>query len=281
MLATSGWNLPRILIITLFSRRSLEFSIKLVSEKHKIALKLYHDFIREAPAAEAMEFLFAESKDVMFCIKNRQGRYLCANEAFLLRVGIAQMKDLVGKTTREVFPHPLAHHFEEQDREVFQRERWISKRLDVATNPDRSFGWYISDKVPVRGQGGRIIAVASTTRDLRMKVDVDTEMALVVNFVNLMRARYTEPLRIEALAREAGIPLRKLERKMKAIMSVSPRQLLTRLRVEAAAECLRSSQDSLSEICYRFGFCDQPTFCRQFKNLTGMTATEYRLSSKS
>ena len=59
-------------------------------------MKLYHDFIQAAPAAEAMEFLFAESKDVMFCIKNRQDRYLCANEAFLLRVGISQMKDLVG-----------------------------------------------------------------------------------------------------------------------------------------------------------------------------------------
>ncbi|GHC47513.1 AraC family transcriptional regulator [Roseibacillus persicicus] len=246
-----------------------------------MALKIYHEFIRAAPAAEAMEFLFAELRDVMFCIKDRQGRYLCANKAFLLRVGIDKMKDLVGKNTREVFPHSLAINFEEQDLEVFRQGTSISNRLDVATNPDRSLGWYISDKVPVRGLKREIIAVASTTRDLRMKVDVDTEMALIVNFVNLMRERFAEPIRISTLAEEAGIPLRKLERRMRSIMSISPRQLLTRIRVEAAAERLRNSQDSLSEITYRFGFCDQPTFCRQFKNLTGMTASEYRRSFQS
>lgn len=244
-------------------------------------MKLYHDFIQAAPAAEAMEFLFAESKDVMFCIKNRQDRYLCANEAFLLRVGISKMKDLVGKTTKEVFPHSLAINFEEQDHEVLSKGRSISNRLDVATNADRSLGWYMSDKAPIRNKDQEIIALASTTRDLRSKVDVDKDMSLVVNFVNLMRERFTEPIRIAELAEDAGISLRKLERRMQAIMSVSPRQLLTRIRVEAAAEQLRNSQDSLSDICYRFGFCDQPTFCRQFKQLTGTTASEYRRSFQS
>ena len=241
-------------------------------------MDLYQDFIRAAPAAEAMEFLFTNLKDVMFCIKDRQDRYLCANEAFLLRVGLERTSNITGKTTREVFPHSLAINFQQQDLEVFRKGVSISNRLDVATNLDRSFGWYLSDKVPVRGRNNEILAVASTTRDLRLKVDRDPEMLSIVNFVNLMRERFTEPIRIALLAEEARIPLRKLERRMRAIMSTSPRQLLTRMRVEAAAECLRTSDAPLSEICYRFGFCDQPTFCRQFKNLTGQTAGKYRES---
>ena len=70
----------------------------------------------------------------------------------------------------------------------------------------------------------------------------------------------------------------KLERKMRAIMSVTPRHLLTRIRVDEAAERLATTHDRLIDIAYDCGFCDQPTFCRQFKNLTGMTPREYRQS---
>lgn len=107
-------------------------------------MNLYQDFIRAAPAAEAMEFLFTNLKDVMFCIKDRQDRYLCANEAFLLRVGLERTSNITGKTTREVFPHSLAINFQQQDLEVFRKGVSISNRLDVATNLDRSFGWYLS-----------------------------------------------------------------------------------------------------------------------------------------
>ncbi len=256
---------------------SSEFPSGSPVEKTQIAnMDLRLEFLKKAPSAEAMEQLFEGLKDVMFSLKDPQGRYLSANKAFLLRVGIADRKGLIGKTSREVFPTAQAMGFEQQDREILQGRNFIYNLLEVVTNPDRSLGWYITDKVPVRDSRHQILAVASTTKDLKIRAEDDSEMGRIVKFVNAMSEQFSEPIRISKLAEQSGMSLAKLERRMRAIMSTSPRQLLTRIRVEAASELLRSTQQPLSEIAYGCGFCDQPTFCRQFKNWTGMTAGDYR-----
>ena len=234
------------------------------------------DLLKKAPPAEAMEQLFEGLKDVMFSIKDPQGRYLSANRAFLLRAGLSDRKEIVGKTSRDLFPAAIAMGFERQDREILEGRNLISNLLEVVTNPDRSLGWYITDKVPLRDHNHRSIAIASTTKDLKIRAEDDSEMARIVKFVSAMGEQFSEPIRISKLAELSGMSLAKLERRMQAIMSTSPRQLLTRIRVEAACEQLRSTNKPLSEIAYNCGFCDQPTFCRQFKNLTGTTAGNYR-----
>lgn len=255
--------------------------MQILSKKHKsMKTELLADFFKEAPSAEAMAQLFAGLRDIMFSVKNQEGRYLFANKAFLVRVGLTEQKEIEGKSTREVFPAALAMNFEQQDVEVFQQRKSIFNRLEVVTNPDQSLGWYITDKVPVWSHRRRIIAVASTTRDLKIRAEDDSEMAQIVNFVNMMRDQFSESVRISDLARASGMTLSKLERRMRAIMSVAPRQLLTRIRVEAAGEQLRSTDKRLSDIAYNCGFCDQPTFCRQFKSLTGMTAGQYRRTDR-
>lgn len=252
-----------------------------MSKKHKMrSPDLRLEFLRNVPAAEAMEQLFEGLEDVMFSLKDRHDRYLSANKAFLLRVGISNRNGIIGLRTRDVFPGAVAKQFEEQDAEILSGKNSIYNRLDVATNPDRSLGWYVSDKVPVRDRERRIVAVASTTRDLKRPADQDFEMAGIVKFVTTMQRQFSEPIRIATLARESGMPLSRLERKMRSLMSLSPRQLLTRIRVEAAAERLVSTNHRISEIAYDCGFCDQPTFCRQFKNLIGATAGEYRRTSR-
>ena len=226
---------------------------------------------------EAMAQLFENLRDVVFSVKGLGGRYICANKAFLLRAGLQTKSEIIGKTTRELFPLALAIEFEKQDDEIFNGKEGIYNRLDVVTNSDRSLGWYITDKVPVRDTRRKVIAIASTTRDLKIPAnDRASEMSQIVDFVTTMQRRFSEPIRIGVLAEKSGVSLSKLERKMRSIMSISPRQLLTRIRVEAAIDLLTTTDKRLSEIAYECGFCDQPTFCRQFKNLTGMTAREYR-----
>ena len=225
-----------------------------------------------------MEQLFEGLKDVMFSVKDLKGRYLCANKAFLLRVGIRSRSGIVGKTTREVFPLALAIEFERQDEEILLGKKGIYNHLDVVTNPDHSLGWYITDKVPVHAGKHGVVAIASTTRDLKLPANEDSETARIIEFVTTMQKRFREPIRISELAAKSGMSQSKLERKMRAIMSVTPRHLLTRIRVDEAAERLATTQDRLIDIAYDCGFCDQPTFCRQFKNLTGMTPREYRQS---
>jgi len=223
-----------------------------------------------------MEKLFSGLVNVMFSIKSPEGLYLTANQAFLLRVGLSKRDELVGKTTRDVFPAAIALGIEQQDQDILAGASGIYDRLEVVTNADTSHGWYITDKVPVYNQRHQIIAVASTTRDLKVGAGDDSVIPQIVKFVDNMRKRFDEPIRISELAETSGMSLAKLERKMRSIMSTSPRELLTRIRVESASELLSSGRLPLSDVAYRCGFYDQATFCRQFKKLTGQTPGKYR-----
>ena len=236
--------------------------------------------LNEVPGVEAMELLFQDLEGVLFCIKDRQGRYLSANEAFLRRVRVSQLEEILGQTAREIFPTLLAVGYEQQDSLIFSHRREIRGRLEMITNPDGSIGWYLSDKVPLRDLDRRVIAVAGISRDLHRPAENDPRLAQLARAIRRMRKEYPTPLRIAQLADNCEMSLSRFERLMRSVLRVSPRQFLTQLRVEAAAEALRDSDQPLGEIALDCGFYDQATFCRQFKAATGTTASRYRKLSR-
>ncbi len=258
-------------------------------KKHKLGPKSETDkfekahrrLLSEAPGIEAMEQLFQRLNGVLFCVKDRKGRYLAINDAFLRRVRVANREQLIGRTAREVFPALLASGYEQQDSRVFTQEREMQDRLEMITNPDGSIGWYLSQKVPVRNHRQQVLALAGISRDLHLPVDGDPRLQQLAKTIERMRHDFAEPLRIGHLAKEAGLSLSKFERLMRSVLHISPRQFLTRLRVEAAAERLRDTHQPLSDIALECGFCDQATFCRQFKATTGMTGSQYRKLSQN
>jgi len=213
--------------------------------------------------------------DLVFCIKNRRGQYLAANAAFLRRTHLRSFEDLYGRTARDLFPSALAFGYEQQDSHVMASGNPIRNRLELVTNPNGSHGWYCADKVPVRDAGGVIVALAGVSRDLRAAA-ADTRLGPLAKAVERIRRDFASPLRISVLAGEAGLSLSRFERLMRAVLDVSPRQLLTRIRVEAAAHALRTTDRSLVEIALACGYCDQPTFCRQFKAEMGVTPGYHR-----
>ena len=220
--------------------------------------------------------MFDGVDDAVFCIKDRAGRYLAVNDAFLRRVRIGDRRRLIGRTAREVFPALLAAGYERQDEEVFRTGHELRDQLELVTNEDGSFGWYLARKIPVRDGAGRIVAVAGVSRDLRAAADRHPRIGLLAKTLQTLRRDYAQPLRIADLAREAGLSLSRFERLTRSVLGVPPRRLLTRFRVECAARALAESHQALSAVALDHGFCDQPTFCRQFKAVTGLTPLAYR-----
>lgn len=234
------------------------------------------DLFARAPGLAAMEQLLDRVEDVVFCIKNRRGQYLAVNEAFLRRVRVSERAALLGRTARELFPALLAVGYERQDAFVFSHGEEIRDRIEMITNRDGSADWFLADKVPVRDASGEVVALAGISRSLHAHADDDPRLGRLARAVERMRLEFATPLRIAELARDAGLSLSRFERLMHSVLRVSPRQFLTRLRVEAAAESLRKTTDPLAQIALECGFCDQPTFCRQFKQATGMPPGAYR-----
>lgn len=260
------------------------FSLTRVPKKHKKEPPLtplsHEELLRQAPGVTAMERLFAGLDGILFCIKDCEGRYLSANDAFLRRARVNDPRDLMGRSAKEFFPPLLAAGYEQQDARVISHGEETHDRLEMITNADGGTGWYLSDKVPIQNRDGEVIGIAVTSRELQSSAKNDPRYAKLAAVIEHMREHFDEPLRIRELVAKTQLSLSSFERLTRSLLKVSPRQYLTRIRVGAAAECLRDTDDSLGKIAQDCGFCDQATFCRQFKAITGMTAGSYRKLSQ-
>jgi AraC-like DNA-binding protein len=231
--------------------------------------------LRTAPGLEAAEQLFDAVQDVLFCVKDLQRRYVAANTAFLKAAHVNNRMDLLGRTAQQVFPAVLAAGYEQQDADVLQRGQIIEDRLEMITHPDGGIGWFISQKVPVRDHTGSIIALAGISRDLAKRAD-QVSLDPLARAINRIHRDCDQSLRIEELAQGSGLSWSQFCRRVQTLTGLSPRQLLTKARVEKAAQLLRTSKLSLNQIALQTGFYDQAVFTRQFRTLTGLTPGEYR-----
>lgn len=87
-----------------------------------------------------------------------------------------------------------------------------------------------------------------------------------------------EKLSVSETARELGIHRVALHRMFRRTYGESPRAGLTKRRLAAAAILLTTTSAGIAEIAAECGYYDQSHFCRQFKGLTGMSPSRYRLA---
>jgi len=231
---------------------------------------------RSAPGLEAAETLFDTIADVLFCVKDRRRRYVAANAAFVRRAGLSHRSELLGQTAREVFPEILAAGYEQQDDEVFSSGNTVRDRLEMITQADGGVGWFVSQKVAVRSIDGNLIAAAGTSRDLDIPAATGGEIGKLAQAIDKLHRQSNQPLRIENLAHESGLSWSQFQRRVRSITGLTPRQILTKSRIESAAQKLRDTEDSLTFVANSCGFYDQSAFNRQFRSATGLTPGQYR-----
>jgi AraC-like DNA-binding protein len=108
--------------------------------------------------------------------------------------------------------------------------------------------------------------------------DVDATVDRVCSIVRMAR-RPDGPRRAEALADEAGLSLRSLQRLFREYVGVSPKWLLRRYRLQEAAFLLGQGADvSLAPLASELGYFDQAHLARDFRRLFGCAPTQYRSS---
>lgn len=82
--------------------------------------------------------------------------------------------------------------------------------------------------------------------------------------------------RVSAVAKQCGLHRSALHRAFRAAYGRSPREQRAHARVETAARLLAANDLLLAEIALESGFYDQSQFCRQFKQVIGMTPSAFR-----
>src|ERR687897_2499548 len=93
---------------------------------------------------------------------------------------------------------------------------------------------------------------------------------------DLADARYFEPLRVDDLARVAGLSRAHFSGEFQRAFGESPHAYLITRRLERAAALLRTTDRSVAETCVAVGLCSVGSFTTSFKRAYGMPPTAYR-----
>jgi AraC-like DNA-binding protein len=227
-------------------------------------------------ASGYVEALFDRVPDVVFFVKDLDGRYAMVNTTLVTRCGVEDKKNLIGRTTAEVFPAPLGERFLEQDRAVATNSRPITQKLELHPYPNRREGWCLTDKLPLTDQLGRVVGIVGISRDVETSGDLEHGLGDLGRAVERIRASYADPPSVAALAREIGMSPYQLNRRLRLLFGITARQLLIKTRVDAASRLLRETNIAIGDVAQRSGYFDQSAFTRQFRRTTGLTPQQYR-----
>src|SRR5687768_18457888 len=93
---------------------------------------------------------------------------------------------------------------------------------------------------------------------------------------DLIDARYREPLDVQALARVAHLSPAHFSREFRRAFGESPHQYLLTRRLERAAELLRNTDRTVSDICLHVGLRSVGSFTTSFGRTYGVSPSAYR-----
>jgi transcriptional regulator GlxA family with amidase domain len=97
----------------------------------------------------------------------------------------------------------------------------------------------------------------------------------------LIDGRYDQRLDLESLARAANVSPRHFSRCFRSAFGETPHQYLISRRLERARHLLRTTDDSVAEICLAVGFQSVGSFTTTFTRHVGVSPTTYRRATSS
>jgi AraC-like DNA-binding protein len=139
-----------------------------------------------------------------------------------------------------------------------------------------------------RPDGYRAMAFALMTELLvdlsRLYVDSGAkqtrDLADVGRVISYLENHYEEPIELAGLEKLLGRSTRTLLRRFNRATGLTPIQYLLRVRVARSCGLLSGSAFSITEIAGRVGFDDSNYFARQFRQVMGMSPSEYRRNAR-
>ena len=100
--------------------------------------------------------------------------------------------------------------------------------------------------------------------------------------VHLRRARdladreFAQPLDLDRLAQVAGLSKYHFLRLFKATYGITPAAYVSERRIERAQDLLRATNLTVTEVCHAVGFTSLGSFSSRFRELVGVSPTEFQ-----
>ena len=220
-----------------------------------------------------IEALFDAIPDVLFFMKDCEGRYTHINQTMLRRLGLKSRKEVIGRTAAEIYPTGLGADYASQDEQVLAG-RVIENLMELHLFANREPGWCLTCKRPIV-ENGRVVGLIGISRDLGQRGGLESQYEPLRLALDYLNTHYAENVRMQTLLDITGFSLSKLERSFRKVFQMTPQQVLTRLRIQMAMHLLHGNE-SIACIGQACGFSDQSAFTRKFKAETGFSPRAYR-----
>lgn len=107
-----------------------------------------------------------------------------------------------------------------------------------------------------------------------------TDNFIINKIVSYLYTHIEDHLSLEEIAKDLNISTGYLSSCFKKNMGISVMNYYKKIKIERSKTLLMGGNKSILEISTLLGFCDQCHFTKTFKNIVGMTPTEYKNLSR-
>lgn len=235
-----------------------------------------NDFIDRLDHKFQLEELFNYIPDAYFFAKDSEGRFIKISRTWMDIRAIPKEEDIIGKTDYDIHPKDLAQQYVAEDQRVMESASPLPNQVWLIPDRHGNLKWYLCSKIPLFGDGGKVIGVAGVLRDIKVagtEFQSYQEMDKVIAYV---LEHYHERIHVSDLAELIYLSVSQFDRKFKKLYQITPQKYILRVRVNAACQSLTRTEKRISEIALESGFYDQSYFTKQFVNLMGVSPSEYR-----
>lgn len=120
-------------------------------------------------------------------------------------------------------------------------------------------------------------AIKENSEKIAHKKTGDIDNDFYHSFLKVFEEKMSDAdLNVETLASELGFERTQFYRKIKAITNYSPVELMRHIRLKKAKNLLKSTERTISEICYEVGFSTPAYFTKCYREQFGETPSETR-----
>jgi len=233
-------------------------------------------FFEQLSEPFAAEALFDLMPDTVFFIKDRDGRYVCANQTLVERCGLRGKSELLGRRPSDVLGETLGRGYEQQDQVVIETGQKLVDQLELHTIRSRDIGWCLTTKMPLASRDGSIAGLVGISRDLRLPDMTSDDFAHISEAIRFAEQHISRRPTIAELAGIARMSTYQLDRRMKRVFGLTTGQWMLKTRISHASRVLIETDKPVADIALEAGYADQSAFTRQFRRSTGLSPTEYR-----
>ncbi|MBR3087234.1 MAG: helix-turn-helix domain-containing protein [Kiritimatiellae bacterium] len=214
-----------------------------------------------------------------YYVKDAAGRFVAANRRNLDVCGIANEGDVIGLTSADIFPAPLAREYMALDRQV------LESGIPVVETTESPTGDYSTDRLvksvfPVWADAGQQEPECIGTMCAYVQTPspdaIPEWRGRLKDTIEWIDANLEGDLSVEALARKTSLSPKKLEAAFSALFGIGVARFVATKRLSAARRLLENTGKSISEIAAECGFFDHSHLIKAFRGRWGVTPGQYR-----